>query len=356
MSYLSRKLNVKAIRSNVIACHQDRDIYWVTLENSKGMKVRVSNYGCIIQSILVPDRNGTLTDVTLGFDRVEDYYSEEYLANNPYFGAVVGRYVNRIGDARYECDGTVYQLSRNDGNNQLHGGGSFSQKVWELNSVDEDGGSVTFTMFSPDGDQGYPGNLRATVIYELTEDNELFYTIKAVTDQFTPVNMTNHTYFNLHGDSSSIGDHILQIPAMNYFEQRNDLVVTGNILPVAGTPYDFNSPKAIGYNWNTESGYDQAFELNKSYGRWGLVGKAYSNKTGISVEAFSEEPVVQLYTGGFLNGLNGKDGLIYGKFSGFCLETHHHPNAVNIPHFPNTILRPGDVYRQRTSFRFGTED
>lgn len=342
---------MKATQSDVIATFGGRDIFWITLENEHRARIRITNYGCIIQSIIVPDKYGDPTDITLGFDRVEDYYSDHYLANSPYFGAIVGRYTNRIANAQYEYDGVVFHLSSNDGRHQLHSSGSLSQNVWDIESLED--GKVTFSYVSPDGDNGFPGNLKTSVIYELTDNNELIYSITAVTDKPTPVNMTNHAYFNLHGDGSFIGDHILEIPAAGYLAQDVDLLPTGQVLPVAGTRYDFNVPKPIAADWDPLTGYDQAFVLQREYGQWGRVASVRSEKTGISLDVFSFEPVVQFYTAGSLNRMRGKNSCIYDKYSGFCLETHHHPNAVNIPAFPDTILRPGDIYQQRTMFRFG---
>ncbi|HEY1008385.1 MAG TPA: aldose epimerase family protein [Sphingobacteriaceae bacterium] len=347
---------MEVIQSEALTSNQGRELFWVTLVNDKGSAVRVTNLGCIIQSVIVPDRDGVMRDVTLGFDRVEDYFSEAYLADCPYFGAIVGRYANRISGARYSWGGQVHELSRNDGNNQLHGGGNFSRNPWQIVSTDPAHASVTFRYDSPDGEAGYPGNLRAEVTYRLTNDNELIYQIQAVTDQPTPVNMTNHAYFNLHGDASYIGDHRVGIPASLYFAQAEDLAVTGELLAVQGTPYDFTHPRTVDASWNPETGYDQAFLLNKAPAEWGLMGRAWSSKSGISLDVLSAEPVVQFYTGGFLNGIAGKGGQAYDKFSGFCFETHQHPNSVNIPDFPDTILRPGDTYRQTTVFKFGLEE
>ncbi|HEY1007951.1 MAG TPA: aldose epimerase family protein [Sphingobacteriaceae bacterium] len=347
---------MEAIQSEKLISLQGRDLFWVTLRNDHGSTVRLTNLGCIIQSITVPDRDGMMRDVTLGFDDVSDYFSEGYLADCPYFGAIVGRYANRISGARYSWGGRVYRLTANNGSNQLHGGGHFSRQPWEIVSLDPAHAAVTFRYDSPDGEAGYPGNLRTEVTYRLTNENELIYQIQAVTDQPTPVNMTNHAYFNLHGDGTYIGDHRVQIPASLYFKQAEDLTVTGDLLAVQGTPYDFTHPRTVDAGWNAVSGYDQAFLLDKAPSEWGLMGRAWSAKSGISLEVLSAEPVVQFYTGGFLNGLAGKGGLRYEKFSGFCFETHQHPNAVNIPDFPDTVLRPGETYRQSTVFKFGLEE
>ncbi|HEY0898129.1 MAG TPA: aldose epimerase family protein [Sphingobacteriaceae bacterium] len=346
---------MQAYQSDKLGSYQGRDLFWITLVNDNGSTVRVTNLGCIIQSILVPDLQGIFRDVTLGFDHVEDYYSERYLSECPYFGTIVGRYANRIGGGKYEYNGEVFNLTKNDGENTLHSAGSFSRKVWDIKSLEPNNAAVTFSLFSPDGDEGFPGNVEAEVTYRLTNDNELEYEIRGVTDQPTPMNMTNHAYFNLHADGGYAGDHLIQIPADNYFAQHPNLVVTGELLPVKDTRYDFTISKAMDHDWDPESGYDQAFLINKPASQWGLIASAWSAKTGISLEVYSSEPAVQFYSGGFLNGISGKDSRIYEKFSGFCFETHHHPNALNIPHFPNTIVQPGETYRQKTIFKFGLE-
>lgn len=352
-SILAEKRTMEALQSDNLGSYQGHALYWVTLINDNGMTVRVTNLGCIIQSILVPDLQGVLRDVTLGFDRVEDYYDDKYLADCPYFGTIVGRYANRIGGGKFEYQGRVYNLTKNNGENTLHGGGSFSRKVWDIKSLDPSNGAVTFALFSPDGDEGFPGNVHAEVTYRLTNDNALEYVILGKTDRPTPMNMTNHAYFNLHGDGGYAGDHQIQILAAHYFAQHPDLVVTGELLPVEGTPYDFTDPKAMESDWDAETGYDQAFLAKKPASQFGLIARAWSKKTGIRLEVHSSEPVVQFYSGGFLNGISGKGGVVYQKFGGFCFETHQHPNAVNIPQFPDTIVQPGETYSQRTIFKFG---
>lgn len=354
--YLSKKIDVEAVQSEKLTSLRGQDLYWVSLGNDQGMKVQVTNLGCIIQSILVPDREGVLRDVTLGFERVEEYFAPGYLADCPYFGAIVGRYANRVGRAQFEYEGNIYQLSKNNGENQLHGGGSFSHQGWQIKRVDPGNALVTFMLDSPNGDEGYPGNVHVEVTYQLTNNNDLIYHIEGTTDQPTPMNMTNHAYFNLHGDGGYAADHRIQIPAEKYFEQQEDLLVTGRLLPVAGTKYDFNIPRSVDQNWDPASGYDQAFLISKPQSEWGLIAKAYSERSGISLEVYSAEPVVQFYSGGFLDGIAGKAGHTYEKFGGFCFETHQHPNAINIPHFPDTIVKPGEVYTQKTTFKFGNQE
>lgn len=317
------------------------------------MRVRLSNYGGLVQSVVLPDHYGNNIDVVLGFDDLRDYFSREYLAHYPYFGATIGRYGNRIDHARFPLDGEIISVSANTPPHQLHGGFSgFDKKVWDVVSVDYFPlPKAVFKYLSPDGEEGFPGNLHVTLTYELNNLNELTYTLEAKTDKATAVNMTNHSYFNLNGDGSSIGDHVVEIAANHYLAQDADYVVTGELLPVEHTSHDFLKSARISEKWKEGEGYDQAFVLNKPYGVWGKAASAYSSQTGIRLEVFTDQPDVQFYTGKYLNVQNGKKSMHYRPFSSFCFETQHHPNSVNIPAFESTILRPGERYLHKTTFK-----
>ncbi|HYK75729.1 MAG TPA: aldose epimerase family protein [Daejeonella sp.] len=347
---------MKATQSDVLFLHQNQEVYGITLENDKGMRVCLSNYGGLIQSLIVPDRECKGIDVVLGFDDLQSYLSEDYLANYPYFGAIIGRYANRIANARFPLDGHMVQVSANTPPHQLHGGFSgFDKKVWNMVSVENKPlPKAVFSYLSVDGEEGFPGNLNVEISFEINTCNELILEIKAHTDKPTAINMTHHTYFNLNGDGSFIGGHVVEIPASKYLAQDKDYVATGKLLDVHGTAHDFTQPKTIQHDWKPEEGYDQGFVLDKPAGVWGKAASVYSPQTGIQLEIFTDQPGVQFYTGKYLNVSGGKSGKHYKPFTSFCLETQQHTNAVNIPSFPNTILRPGEEYRHKTSYRFST--
>lgn len=322
------------------------DIYLFTLTNSKGTKVSITNYGATITSFLIEQKNGSPNDIVLGFDNVETYLDKKYLAANPYFGAAVGRYGNRIKNGQFTIDGKQYQVKQNLGTEHLHGGETgFDKVVWkaEANSAN----SLTLKYLSKDGEEGYPGNLHVTLHFELTDDNELSHEYTAVTDKPTPVNLTHHTYFNLDNGEGNINAHHVKINGSFILEQDENLTVTGNLLPVKATVYDFREFKPINKDWDFTTGYDQSFVVDNS----ALQAEAWSKKSGIKLQLFTTEPIVHLYTGKSIPDILGKGGKRYGPFSGFCLETQIHPNAINIPHFPNTVLRPGEVYRQKTTYK-----
>jgi aldose 1-epimerase len=327
------------------------DIYLFALHNSKGTKVLISNYGAIISSFEVKQPNGQTNDIVLGFDKMEDYIAPSYLHNYPWLGAAVGRYGNRIKDASFKIDGHSYQLSRNNGSDQLHGGTTgFDKKVWRL--VSFSGTALELHYLSPDGEEGYPGNLSVTIRFELGETNELSYEYTAVCDQPTAVNLTHHGYFNLDNDKGSIAQHEVKLYSTQYLEQGDNFVATGRLINTKNTPYDFSQWKKISRDWNPADGYDQSFVVdNKNDTTPGLVAEARSPQSGLQLEVWSTEPVVHFYTGKYIPSIKGKQGIMYGPYSAFCLETQVHPNAVNISHFPNTILRPGETYRQKTLYR-----
>ena len=330
-----------------------------TLTNPHGLVIKITDFGGIITEIHTPDRDGKLADIALGYDTVAPYASE-----SPYFGALIGRYGNRLRDGRFEIDGRAYQLPCNDGPNHLHGGETgYHRVLWRALPFHE-GDSVGLTLMyrSVDGEQGYPGNLDVTVVYELTADNELVVAFDAVTDQATPVNLTQHAYFNLAGGGDILG-HEMTIPASRYTPVDATLIPTGELASVAGTPFDFRTPRLIGARIGDDdqqlqrgSGYDHNFVLDKAAPQaMSLAARAHEPVSGRVLELFTEEPGVQFYSGNFLDGsLHGK-GRSYGLRSGFCIEPQHFPDSPNQSNFPNTILRPGEAYATVSRFKFSVE-
>ncbi|WP_341938521.1 galactose-1-epimerase [Marinimicrobium sp. C2-29] len=332
-----------------------------TLNNGQGMEAKLMNYGGIITHLKTPDRDGEMGDVVLGFDTLEEYLEQ----NPPYFGALIGRYGNRIAGGRFELDGEVYELDQNDGDNHLHGGVvGFDKKLWDAKFVsDERGLAVELFLLSEDGDQGYPGNLEVTTHYVVTDDNAILTEFHAVTDKATPVNLTQHTYFNLEGEGTIL-DHELEINADRYTPVNEGLIPVGELAPVEGTPLDFTEPKPIGEDIDADhpqlervgGGFDHNFVLSRESDEgMFLAARAYEPDTGRVLEVLTEEPAIQFYSGNFLDGsLEGK-GQSYELHSGFCLEPQHFPDSPNQPDFPSTILEPGDVYETSMSFRFSAE-
>jgi aldose 1-epimerase len=331
-----------------------------TLTNAQGVEVKTINYGAIITSWLVPDRTGQLADIVLGYAD-----PAEYVKGNPsYFGAIVGRYANRIGKAQFTLDGRTYTLAANDGPNHLHGGRrGFDKVLWTAETVKtSDGPGVAFTRASPDGEEGYPGTLKARVTYTLTDRNELIVSYEATTDKPTIVNLTQHSYFNLAGQGTSdVLGHELRINADRYTPVDATLIPTGELAPVESTPFDFRKPTAIGARINSEhpqmkfgGGYDHNWVLARSGGGLSLAADVYEPKSGRTLQISTTEPGLQFYSGNFLDGtLTGKDGRVYRQRYGFCLETQHFPDSPNKATFPSTTLRPGSTYRTRTVFLTG---
>jgi aldose 1-epimerase len=348
---------LKTSQSEVLFTYLSKDIYSITLENDQGMKVCLSNYGGLIQSIILPDKFGNFIDVVLGFDTIQEYISTDYLAHYPYFGAIIGRYANRIANARFPLNGEMIEVSANTPPHQLHGGFSgFDKKVWDFVSLKSAPfPKATFQYLSKDGEEGFPGNLTAEISFELNNLNELTLKIEAHADQATAINMTHHGYFNLNGDGGSIADHVVEISATHYLAQDADYVSTGELIAVDNTSHDFRTAKKISHDWEEGEGYDQAFVLDKSAGLWGTAAIAYSEQTGIKLTVLTDQPGVQFYTGKYLNVQNGKKGMHYRPFTAFCLETQQHTNAVNIPQFANTILEPGEKYRHIATFKFSVD-
>ncbi|MFD1875083.1 aldose epimerase family protein [Hymenobacter bucti] len=333
------------------------EIQLFTLTNAKGMKATISTFGGTLTSLLVPDKDGKLSDVVLGFDNVSGYTSPEFKKSNPYFGALIGRYGNRIAKGKFTIDGKEYQVGVNNNGNSLHGGNvGFNQKVWTAKpGTSADGQTLTLTYLSKDGEEGYPGNLNVTVTYTLTEANALSIDYAATTDKATPVNLTNHAYFNLAlGQSKDVLAHQVTIPADRYTVVDDKLIPTGELKAVKGTPFDFTSAHAIGERIaQVPGGYDHNWVLNQATGKHSAA-TVYEPTTGRTMEVTTDEPGVQFYTGNFLDGsLKGKDSVVYGKHAGFCLETQHFPDSPNQKEFPSTILKPGETYHTTTSYTFG---
>jgi aldose 1-epimerase len=329
-----------------------------TLTNAKGTRVRATDYGGIITSLEVADRTGQLGDVVLGYDSIDGY-----LKSSPYFGSIVGRYGNRIAKGSFTIDGTGYKLAVNNGPNHLHGGiKGFDKVVWKAAPFERAGeAGIVFTHVSADGDEGYPGRLEATITYTLTDANELAFDYRATTDKPTHVNLTQHSYFNLAGDGSGdVLGHELMLSADRYTPVDATLIPTGELAAVAGTPFDFKTPTAIGARIDDPhpqikfgGGYDHNFVVNRDGDGLVLVARVREPKTGRVMEVRSTEPGVQFYTGNFLDGsITGKGGHVYRKRTGFCLETQHFPDSPNKPAFPSTLVRPGNEYRTRTVFTF----
>jgi aldose 1-epimerase len=327
-----------------------KDIYLYTLRNANGTEIRITNYGAILMAykIMMPDK--TINDIVLGLDDVHDYMTSEYMKNHPFMGAAVGRYANRIKNATFKIDDKQFDVSRNWNSDQLHGGfDGFDKKVWDLVSFDEKCNILHLRYFSHDGEEGFPGNLEVNICFELNDDNDLIYEYTATCDQATPINLTHHSYFNLNNGEGTIDEHELRIPSDKILEQDDNLVTTGNYIAVDSTRYDFTEFHRIGERMN--GGYDQSFVIDKETDHLALVAEAMSKKSGVKLQILTNEPVVHFYTGQGFPKLKGKNGVPYGPFSGFCLETQKHPNAINIPKFPNTILRPGEKYHQKNVYK-----
>ena len=322
------------------------------MQNSQGLIAKVTDYGTIITELHVPDRAGRLGDVVLGFGEIDGY-----LRKHPYFGCTVGRVANRIAKARFELDGEVYNLAANNGQNHLHGGlMGFDKAVWAAEPLA--GAAVKFSRISPDGEDGYPGNLQVSVVMTLSDENELRLDYTATTDQATPLNLTNHTYFNLAG-AGDVKGHELTVGAEFYTPTDAESIPTGEVRSVKGTPYDFTTPHTIGSRFdqlgNLPVGYDNNFVL-RADGVLAFAARVVEPASGRVMELHTTEPGVQLYTANYLDGtLTGKNGIIYRQHAGLCLETEHYPDSINRPHFPSVVLRPGQTYRQTTTHRFSVE-
>jgi aldose 1-epimerase len=339
-----------------------RPVTLYTLTNSHGVEVRAMTYGGIILSIRVPDRKGQFADIVLGHDKLEGY-----IPNPPYLGAIVGRYANRIANGTFTLDGKTYTLPKNDGPNTLHGGvtRTFDKVVWDAEPLKGKSG-VAFTYLSKDGEEGFPGNLRVTVTYTLTDGNALIVDYEATTDKSTPINVSQHSYFNLKGEGNGdILDHEIMINADRFTPVDKNLIPTGELRPVKGTPFDFTTSTKIGsrIDDNYEQlvlghGYDHNFVLNDSPTQNGmkLAARVHEPSTGRTLEVWTTQPAVQFYTGNFLDGsVTGKEGHVYKRRFGLCLETQHFPDSPNHPDFPSAILKPGETFHQTTVFKFSAK-
>ncbi len=331
-----------------------------TLRNARGAEATITTYGGIVVTLLMPDRNGKMGDVVLGYDNLQGYIDK-----TPYFGCLVGRYGNRIGNAQFTLDGTTYTLAKNDGPNSLHGGvKGFDKVVWSGRAVEsKDGAALELTYLSKDGEEGFPGNLQVTAVYTLTNNNELKLDFSATTDKPTVCNLTHHSYFNLRGqgDGDILG-HELMIHASRITPIDKTLITTGEYMPVEGTPFDFRKPTAIGSRINEPDtqlqygpGYDHNWVIDKPAGQLGVQATVYEASTGRVLDVLSDEPGLQFYSGNFLDGtITGKGGVVYQQRTGFCLEPQHYPDSPNKPQFPSVVLSPGEVYQNTIIYRFST--
>ena len=333
-----------------------KSVFLYTLINKNGLEARITNYGGIVVTLMVPDRQGSFADIVLGYDSLASYVKA-----TPYFGALIGRYGNRIGKATFALNDSDYRLAANDGANSLHGGlKGFDKVVWDADSTG-DGATLTLRYVSRDGEEGYPGNLTVTVAYALTDSNQLRIDYTATTDMPTVVNLTHHSYFNLHGaGNGDILDHELFLNADRYTPIDAELIPTGEVRSVEGTPMDFRTPCAIGSRINFEFDqirYGKGYDHNWVIARYGvgqaLAARLSDPKSGRVVEVWTTEPGIQFYSGNFLNGSNiGKGGIPYQYRTGLCLETQHYPDSPNRPEFPSTVLNPGDTCRSTTVYLF----
>ncbi len=351
----------KSIKSEPFGEIGGQKVMLYTLENSHGVTVHITNYGGRVVALETPDRDGNFADIVLGFDTLSGYER-----NNPYFGAIVGRYGNRIGNGEFTLDGKKYVLAKNDGANSLHGGlVGFDKRIWTPRETTAAGvPALELTYVSASGEEGYPGKLTATVTYSLNDNNELHLDYAATTDQNTVLNLTNHSYFNLDGQgSSTILDQVIMINADKFTPVNAGLIPTGEIRSVEGTPFDFRKPTPIGarINENNEQlkfgkGYDMNYVLNHPAGQLGLAARVTDPKNGRVLEVSTTQPGLQFYTGNFLDGtIKGKGGKPYAYRSAFCLETQHYPNSPNEPNFPSTELKPGERFTSTTVWHFTTD-
>jgi aldose 1-epimerase len=328
-----------------------------TLRNARGMEAKIATYGGIVTQLTAPDRKGQYSDIVLGYDKLDGY-----LKGSPYFGALIGRYGNRIAKGQFTLNGAKYQLAVNNAPNSLHGGNvGFDKVVWKVakSEVASQGPQLTLTYLSKDGEEGYPGNLQVTALYTLTEDNALRVDYTATTDKDTVVNLTQHSYFNLRGEGDILG-HQVQINADRFTPVDSTLIPTGELRPVTGTPFDFRKSTAIGARIDAADeqlkfgkGYDHNWVINKTAGALAVIATVYEPQTGRVLEVSSTEPGLQFYSGNFLDGSNvGKGGRAYELRTGLCMEPQHFPDSPNQPSFPSTVLKPGQTYKNTIVYKF----
>jgi aldose 1-epimerase len=324
------------------------DVYLFTLRNAIGTEVLITNYGAIITAFKIKTTNGNYNDIVLGFDTPEEYMSENYLNQYAYFGAAIGRYANRIKNSSFSIDNIKFSVTINMGKNQLHGGKEgFDKKVWDTVSFENN--SLQLKYLSKDGEEGFPGNLETTIRFELNDKDELSYEFTATTDKSTAVNLTHHSYFNLNNGEGPIDDTELKIYSSCILAKDEEDVCTGELIPVENTQFDFREFHSINERWKKEEGYDHSFIIDNKNDSLEMVAEARQKE--ITLQVFSTDTTVQFYTGQGIGKLKGKNNTMYGPYSGFCLETQKHCNAVNIPHFPNTILKPGETYYQKNIYK-----
>ena len=333
--------------------HKDKEVFVYELKNSNGYSAIISNYGGILMSLKVPDKDSVVRDVVLGFDKVEQYWSAEYLENYPYFGAVIGRYANRIKNAEFRLLNKKNDLSKNSAENILHGGfEGFDKNVWGIIGLQEgEECELKLQYISEDGEEGFPGKLTTTIHFELLDDG-LKYTLEATCDDYTAINITYHSYFNLDINKETVGEQQAKIYSDQWLEQDEEFCATGNLIAVKNTLYDFNEWKKVAQVWNEKDGYDQSFITAEQIFKMNLVAEARSSDQKIHLQVFSDAPIVHFYTGKYIPEITGKDIQNYKPFCAYCFETQLYPNAVNIPDFPSTILIPDEVYKQTTIYKF----
>ena len=333
-----------------------REVKLFTL-SSNNVTVKITNYGAIITSVEMPDKNGKIENVVCGFDKLESYISDEYLGSYPYFGTIIGRFGNRIANGKLEIEGVTYEMAINNGPNHLHGGlTGFDKKLWDAETIEEANKvGVKLTYLSPDGEENYPGNLKVTCIYTLNNENELGIEYLAETDKTTVVNLTNHTYFNLTGGKENILTHELELTATKMTEMVEQ-IPTGKIIPVAGTAFDFTTSKKINRDMdNLPTGYDDNYVLDNENGDLKYIGRLKETNSRRKIEVLTTQPGMQVYTGYWNPELVINGEKKFGSYSGIALETQHYPDSVHHYNFPTTLLKPGEIYYEKTVYRFITE-
>jgi aldose 1-epimerase len=321
------------------------------LQHNNGGSARITNFGAVIMSWKVM-KEDVVKDMVLGFDTVAEYKGAEYRKAYPYFGAIVGRYANRIKEGRFQLEGLHYQATPNLGNDALHGGKEgFDSKIWQVAETGENPEPfITLSYISPDGEEGFPGTLETRITYTLCE-NELRFSMEYHALETTIANMAQHTYFNLNGGSGNIAKHAVVLHASRYLGQDDTLNATGAVLPVTGTPLDFTRFKTVSAHWDETQGYDQSFVIDAADGQLRLCAECRPENGAFTLQVFTTEPIVHFYTGRWIPAVPGKEGHTYGAYSGLCFETQQHPNGINIPQFPHTILQAGEVYRRTDVYR-----
>lgn len=357
---------MKILKKKFGTTPQGEDIKKITIENSHGYSLSLITYGATLTSFKMPDRKGAISEIALGFDTLK-----EYMGENPYLGATIGRFGNRIGGASFSLDGKQFDLFANDGENHLHGGEKgFNKVIWDYEIFETpDTACVVFSYTSPYGEEGYPGNLDVKASYLLNEENELAIEYFAETDAPTPINLTNHTYWNLAGAGSGTTlNHMLKLDCPKYLPVNSKIIPTGDLTPVKGTPFDFTEAKIICKDFaDVDGGYDHCWILPEAEGcncakesddpseidlPFRMFAQAWDPTTGRKMEVGTTQPGVQFYTGNFLPDMKGADGASFSKHGGFCLETQNFPDAINKSHFPNCVLKPGEIYKQRSVYKF----